>query len=125
MDIKKYIRNFMDYKYLLFELVKKNIKLKYRRSYLGILWTLVEPLLNMFVLTIVFGTLFGRDDRTFPVFILSGRLLFSFFSDRSALSYIFPASSAQTYQSDILPALLPPGFLSAPVLFPALPSADP
>ncbi len=80
MDIKKYIRNFMDYKYLLFELVKKNIKLKYRRSYLGILWTLVEPLLNMFVLTIVFGTLFGRDDRTFPVFILSGRLLFSFFS---------------------------------------------
>lgn len=80
MDIKKYIKNFMDYKYLLFELVKKNIKLKYRRSYLGILWTLVEPLLNMFVLTIVFGTLFGRDDKTFPVFILSGRLLFSFFS---------------------------------------------
>ena len=80
MDIKKYIRNFLDYKYLLYELVKKNIKLKYRRSYLGILWTLVEPLLNMFVLTIVFGTFFGRDDRTFPVFILSGRLLFSFFS---------------------------------------------
>ena len=80
MDIKKYIKNFVNYKYLLFELVKKNIKLKYRRSYLGILWTLVEPLLTMIVLTIVFGTLFGRDDRTYPVFILSGRLLFSFFS---------------------------------------------
>ena len=80
MDIKKYIKNFLNYKYLLFELVKKNIKLKYRRSYLGILWTLVEPLLTMIVLTIVFGTLFGRDDRTYPVFILSGRLLFSFFS---------------------------------------------
>lgn len=80
MDIRKYIKNFLNYKYLLFELVKKNIKLKYRRSYLGILWTLVEPLLTMIVLTIVFGTLFGRDDRTYPVFILSGRLLFSFFS---------------------------------------------
>ncbi len=80
MDIRKYFKNFLNYRYLLFELVKKNIKLKYRRSYLGILWTLVEPLLTMIVLTIVFGTLFGRDDRTFPVYILCGRLLFSFFS---------------------------------------------
>ncbi len=80
MDIKKYIKNFLNYKYLLYELVKKNIKLKYRRSYLGILWTLIEPLLTMMVLTLVFGTLFGRDDRTFPVYVLCGRLLFSFFS---------------------------------------------
>ena len=67
MKPKKYLKNFLKYKYLLFELVKKNIKLKYRRSYLGILWTLVEPLLTMMVLTLVFGTLFGRDDRTYPV----------------------------------------------------------
>lgn len=40
----------------------------------------MEPLLTMIVLTIVFGTLFGRNDRTYPVFILSGRLLFNFFS---------------------------------------------
>lgn len=80
MEIKKYIKNFLNYKYLLYELVKKNIKLKYRRSYLGILWTLIEPLLTMMVLTLVFGTLFGRDDRTFPVYVLCGRLLFSFFS---------------------------------------------
>ena len=79
MDIKKYLKNFLRYKYLLFELVKKNIKLKYRRSYLGILWTLVEPLLTMIVLTVVFGTFFGRDDRTYPVYILCGRLLYSFF----------------------------------------------
>lgn len=80
MNIKKYIKNFLDYKYLLYELVKKNIKLKYRRSYLGILWTLIEPLLTMIVLTLVFGKLFGRDDRTFPIYVLCGRLLFSFFS---------------------------------------------
>lgn len=43
--MKKYLKNFLRYKYLLTELVKKNIKLKYRRSYLGILWTLIEPLL--------------------------------------------------------------------------------
>jgi ABC-2 type transport system permease protein len=78
--VKKYIKGFKQYRFLLSELVKKGIRLKYRRSYLGIVWTLIEPLLTMIVLTIVFGTLFGNTDPTFPVYILSGRLLYSFFS---------------------------------------------
>lgn len=80
MSIIKYMKNFLRYKYLLVELVKKNIKLKYRRSYLGILWTLIEPLLTMMVLTLVFGTFFGNDDPKYPVYILCGRLLYAFFS---------------------------------------------
>lgn len=79
--MKKRIDAFLQYRYLLMELVKKGIKLKYRRSYLGIVWTLIEPLLTMIVLTIVFGTLLGRGDRTFPVYVLSGRLLYSLFSN--------------------------------------------
>ena len=78
--MKKYIDNFIRYQYLLSELVKKGIRLKYRKSYLGILWSLLEPLLQMIVLTIVFGTLFGNHTREFPVYILTGRLLYSFFS---------------------------------------------
>lgn len=78
--MKKYIDNFIRYQYLLSELVKKGIKLKYRRSYLGILWSLLEPLLQMIVLTIVFGTLFGNHTKEFPVYILTGRLLYSFYS---------------------------------------------
>ena len=60
--MKKYLKNFLRYKYLLTELVKKNIKLKYRRSYLGILWTLNDPLLKMLVLTLVVGKLFVNND---------------------------------------------------------------
>lgn len=78
--MKKYIDNFMQYRFLLWELVKKGIKLKYRRSYLGIIWSMLEPLLTMIVLTIVFGTLFGNHTREFPVYILSGRLLYNFFA---------------------------------------------
>lgn len=78
--MKQYVNNFLKYRFLLWELVKKDIKLKYRKSYLGILWTLVEPLLTMIVLTIVFGTLFGNKDRQFPVYVLTGRLLYSFFN---------------------------------------------
>lgn len=76
----RYLRTFWNRRGLLFELVKKGIKLKYRKSYLGIIWSLLEPVLTTIVLTIVFGTLFGNKNQTFPVYILCGRLLYSFFS---------------------------------------------
>ncbi len=65
---------------LFIELVRKGIRLKYRRSYLGIVWSMIEPLLTMIVLTLVFGTLFGHNDKNFPVYILAGRLIYSLFS---------------------------------------------
>lgn len=77
----KFVKKFLRYRYLLSELVKKDIKLKYRRSYLGIIWTLLEPLLTMLVLTIVFSGFYGKDDKTFPVYILTGRLLYTFFNN--------------------------------------------
>ena len=82
--MKEYVNTFLHYRFLLGELVKKGIKLKYRRSYLGIVWSLLEPLLTMIVLTIVFGTLFGNKDRTFHVYILTGRLLYSYFSNSTS-----------------------------------------
>ncbi len=78
--MRNMIDNFMHYRYFLKENVIKGIKLKYRNSYLGIVWTLIEPLLTTIVLTFIFGTLFGNNDKQFPVYILSGRLLYSFFS---------------------------------------------
>ena len=52
--MKTFLANFKKYQFLLTELVKKDIKLKYRNSVLGFMWTLLEPLLTMIVLTIVF-----------------------------------------------------------------------
>ncbi len=78
--MSKILDNFIKYRFLLMELVKKGIKLRYRRSYLGVIWTLLEPLLMMIVLTFVFGTLLGRGDHTYPVYILCGRLVFQCFS---------------------------------------------
>ncbi|MBO5245742.1 MAG: ABC transporter permease [Eubacterium sp.] len=89
--MKAYIKSFLQYRFLLQELVKKGIKLKYRNSYLGIIWSLLEPLLTMVVLTIVFGTLLQKSsDPTFPIYVLCGRLLYAFYSNASkaALSSI-------------------------------------
>ena len=46
------IKEFRQYNNLFTELVRKGIKLKYRRSYLGIVWSMIEPLLTMIVLTL-------------------------------------------------------------------------
>ena len=89
--MKAYVKSFMQYRFLLHELVKKGIKLKYRNSYLGIIWSLLEPLLTMIVLTIVFGTLLQKsNDPSFPIYVLCGRLLYSYYSSatKAALTSI-------------------------------------
>ena len=88
--MNRILSNFKKYRFLLTELVKKEIKLKYRRSYLGILWTLLEPVLTTVVLTLVFKGMFERGGENFPVYILSGRLIYSYFatSTRSAMKSI-------------------------------------
>lgn len=78
--MREMIKEFNKYGNLFVELVRKGIKLKYRRSYLGVIWSMIEPLLTMIVLTIVFGTLLGHSGKEFPVYILAGRLIYTLFS---------------------------------------------
>ncbi len=98
----------MKYRFLFTELVKKDIKLKYRRSYLGILWTLLEPLLTMMVLTVVFGGFYGKSDRTFPVYILTGRLLYSFFSNATKAATKSIRSNASMIKKVYVPKYIYP-----------------
>ena len=76
-----YIQNFKKYQPLLNELIARDIKTKYRRSLLGVLWTILNPLLMMVVLSVVFSNLFRFDIEYFPVYLLSGQLIFNFFSE--------------------------------------------
>ena len=80
MDLSKnqFIREFWKYKDLLKQLVSRDIKLKYRRSVLGYLWSVLNPLLIMIVMTIVFSTMFNRNIENFPVYLFCGQLLFNF-----------------------------------------------
>lgn len=77
------VEMFKKYRNLLGELTKKDVKLKYRSSWLGILWSFFQPLLNMIVLSVVFGGIFGKrggDVICYPIYLFTGRLLFSFFT---------------------------------------------
>lgn len=66
--------------FLLHEIVKKNFSSKYKDSTLGIVWSLLRPLLIMSVFTIVFSTVFGRTIVNYPVYYLSGRVVLDFFN---------------------------------------------
>ncbi|MEG0979928.1 MAG: ABC transporter permease [Oscillospiraceae bacterium] len=80
---KKYFKNFLKYRFLLGELIKKNIKLQYRNSILGVFWTFLQPLLTMIVLVLVFGQVFGKDNASvlnYPTYLLCGRLIYEFYT---------------------------------------------
>lgn len=70
--------NFWHYKDLLKQLVFRDIKLKYRRSFLGYLWSVLNPLLIMAVMTVVFSKMFSRSIANFPVYLFTGQLMFNF-----------------------------------------------
>jgi lipopolysaccharide transport system permease protein len=74
------LRNFFRYRELFFQLVARDIKLKYRRSFLGYLWSVLNPLFTMVIMFVVFSTMLARGVENFPVYLLSGSLLFSFMS---------------------------------------------
>lgn len=88
---KKFIlENEMKYFVFLKEVVKRDIKKKYYKSALGVLWTILNPLLHMLVMTFIFSTLFRRNIDNFPIYLLCGQLIFNFISGsgRQSLSAI-------------------------------------
>ena len=66
----------------------RDIKTKYRRSVLGLLWTVLNPLLMMTVLSIVFSYFFSRygDVENFPVYLLCGQVIFNFFNESTSIA---------------------------------------
>ena len=69
---KERLQVFFQYKDLLSQLVQRDVKLKYRRSFLGYVWSVLNPLLIMLVMTVVFSTMFQRKITNYPVYLITG-----------------------------------------------------
>ena len=65
-------------RFLFEELVKRDFKKKYKRTVLGMLWSLLAPLLNVLILMLVFVNIFGRTQEHFIIYIFCGTLIMSF-----------------------------------------------
>ena len=62
------------------ELVGREVKRKYVRSYLGVMWSVLNPLLSMVVMSLIFSTIFKRSIENFPVYYLTGTILWNMFT---------------------------------------------
>jgi ABC-2 type transport system permease protein len=72
------------YRDLIFLLVRRDVTARYKRSVLGIAWTMLNPLGMMIVLTIVFSQVFRVSIEGYPAFVLSGLIVWNFFSQVSS-----------------------------------------
>ncbi len=94
-EFKKDISSLRRYKYLLLDLVGRDLKTKYRRSVLGVLWSVLNPLLMMLVLTAVFSNIMRvQVEGGFALFYLTGYIMFNFVSESTnmSLSSVYYAS---------------------------------
>src|SRR5881227_4142107 len=80
------IREVRENRELIWALALKELRVRYKRSVLGFLWALLNPLLMMIILTLVFGTIMRFSIDHYAIFLLSMLLPWTFFSQALAYS---------------------------------------
>lgn len=70
--------------FVLKQLVTKDFKIKYRRSFLGVAWSVLNPLLMMAVMSVVFSTLLGSNIENFPLYLILGNITYSLMSESTS-----------------------------------------
>lgn len=79
------IKNLRQYQFLFEELVKRDFKKKYKRTILGMGWSMLMPLLTLLVMKVVFGQFFGRSVPNYTTYLFCGNLLFCWFAESTNL----------------------------------------
>ena len=69
------------YRFLFEELVKRDFKKRYKRTALGVFWSLLGPMLQLLVMALVFTQFFGKNQPHFIIYLFSGNLVFSYFKE--------------------------------------------
>ena len=90
----KEIRELIRYKELVLNLVSRDLKVRYKRSVLGVLWAVLEPLAMMLLFTLVFSYLLKIKIANYPVFVLTGLLAWNFFL--TGVTYSLTAITSNT-----------------------------
>ncbi len=120
--LKNAFQVFLNYRFLLMNLVSRDLKVKYRRSVLGMVWSVLNPLLMSTVMALVFGTLFSRmadasqlplvaatgEPPAFIVYVLTGQLIFAFFSESTNTAMDSVLGNAQLIKKVYIPKYIFP-----------------
>ena len=74
------------YQFLFSELVKRDFTKKYKRTMLGMAWSILSPLMTLLIMWIVFSNFFGGNMKHYAVYLFAGQLVFGYFTDSTNLS---------------------------------------
>lgn len=107
-SILQIARSIGTYKFLIKQLVSRDFRLKYKRSILGVFWSFLNPLLIMIVQYIVFSALFRFDIDNYAVYLLTGIVMFNFFSEASSLTMNSLINSAALIKKVYVPKYIYP-----------------
>ncbi len=99
---------FKNYRFLLSQLIGRDFAVKYRRSYLGIIWVILNPLLTMIVLSAVFAFIFRFNIANFPVYLILGQVIFNFYSEATQISTTTITGSGQMIKKIYIPKYIFP-----------------
>lgn len=109
ISLRNQLSELIEHQYLLRNLVSRNVKVRYKNSMFGILWSLLNPLLMMLVYTILFTKLIPNSTiRTFPMFILVALIPWNFFAGSMMSGTVSITSSSDLVKKVYFPRLLLP-----------------
>lgn len=94
------------YQFLFEELVKRDFKKKYKRTVLGMVWSVLSPLLTLLVMKLVFTQFFGRNMPHFTIYLFCGNLVFSYFSESTSQGMMSLMSNASIFTKVNVPKYL-------------------
>ena len=102
------VQHFFKYRPLIYELIIRDLKVKYRRSVLGYVWSLLNPLLMMAVMTVIFSYMFRFDIENYPLYLICGQTLWSFFNESTNMAMYSVLQNGQLIKKVYIPKFIFP-----------------
>lgn len=105
---KTFAKQMRQYTPLIKELVSRDLKVKYRRSVLGYLWSLLNPLLMMTIMSVVFSYMFRFDIPNYPLYLICGQTLWTFFNESTNMAMYSIVQNASLIKKVYIPKYIFP-----------------
>lgn len=97
------IESLKKYKFLFEELTKRDFKKKYKRTVFGMLWSVLSPLLTLFIMRLVFTKFFGSSIAHFTIYLFAGQLVFSYFQESTNTAMMALVNNKDIYAKVKMP----------------------
>ena len=100
------LQRLKQHQFLFGELVKRDFAKKYKRTILGMAWSILSPLMNLLIMWLVFSNLLGSNVHHYVIYLFAGQLVFSYFTDATNLGMTSLVGNAGIFTKVNIPKYL-------------------